>query len=391
RFSLWHHFASSEGGGTSSGIGAASTCASFSVSSLLGLKPASRFAAMVMVCPVRGLRPWRSFRSFTTKLPKPRRSTRSFACSASAIIARTESTATSTSAFFNSVLAATFSINCGFVILFKFSGFRSPKRQPASRGCGGLAPYNPYPSREPGSDNPHPSQTGVQGIHILHGKRRRGQEGGPSWYFRGLPLVLDVFPGMSRAGREPEARKYIYNTGATVNLSSGRDNAARSRFGCFFALRNPVRSLVRRMVPRDSGTREKIYIFWGRSVAARDFPKAVGRVSSRACGLDGGKCPGLGLQRGMAGADLPHITCDPRPGCHCGGRFECLPGKPSWKYPTLQYQSALLWRLDQWQQRVRKSRCTGDLFRLGDQQDDTGQQRQYRSSLDPAELHRQVL
>src|ERR1039457_5431016 len=115
--------ASSEGGEASSGIGGISCCANFSVSSLPGLKLASRLAAMVMVSPVRGLRPWRSFRSFTTKLPNPRKSTRSFAWSASAIIARTESTATSTSDFFNSVLAATFSINCCFVILFEFSGF----------------------------------------------------------------------------------------------------------------------------------------------------------------------------------------------------------------------------------------------------------------------------
>src|ERR1039458_4464295 len=124
------------GGGASSGIGGVWCCASFSVSSLLGLKPASRLAVMVMVSPVRGLRPWRSFLSFTTKLPNPRRSTRSFARSASAIIARTESTATSTSDFFNSVLAATFSINCCFVILFEFSGC-SRKTQPAVPGTDG--------------------------------------------------------------------------------------------------------------------------------------------------------------------------------------------------------------------------------------------------------------
>src|SRR5258708_26470443 len=40
---------------------------------------------MVIVSPVRGLRPWRSFLSFTTKLPNPRRSTRSFDRSVSAI------------------------------------------------------------------------------------------------------------------------------------------------------------------------------------------------------------------------------------------------------------------------------------------------------------------
>src|ERR1035437_6612445 len=89
---------------------------------------------MVMVSPVRGLRPCRSFRSFTTKLPNPRSSTRSFERSASAIISRTESTAASTSDFFNSVLAATFSINCCFVIPFEFSGFCGSKRRPAVPG-----------------------------------------------------------------------------------------------------------------------------------------------------------------------------------------------------------------------------------------------------------------
>src|ERR1035437_116590 len=38
-------------------------------------------------------------------------------------------------------------------------------------------------------------------------KRDRGQEAGPSWCFRGLPLVLDVFPGTSRAGRDLEGRE----------------------------------------------------------------------------------------------------------------------------------------------------------------------------------------
>src|ERR1035437_1529466 len=38
---------------------------------------------------------------------------------------------------------------------------------------GGLASYNPYPRREPGGDNLHPSQTGVQGmIPILPGSGR---------------------------------------------------------------------------------------------------------------------------------------------------------------------------------------------------------------------------
>ena len=78
------------------------------------------------------------------------------------------------------------------------------------------------------------------------------QDDGPLWYSQGAPFGLEVLPGTSGAGRGLEAKKYIYNTGATVNLSSGRDNAARSRFGCFFALRSPIRFSVRRMVPRDS-------------------------------------------------------------------------------------------------------------------------------------------
>jgi hypothetical protein len=64
RFFRWHQMAASS-------VGAVSPWASFSVSSLPGLKLAPRFAAMVIVSPVRGLRPWRSFRSFTTKLPNP--------------------------------------------------------------------------------------------------------------------------------------------------------------------------------------------------------------------------------------------------------------------------------------------------------------------------------
>src|ERR1019366_6681599 len=92
---------------------------------------------------------------FHTKLPSPRRSTRSFAWSASAIIARTESTATSTSDFFNSVLAATFSINCCFVILFEFSGLRGEACS-ASQLAAGYLHVDPYPCREPGPDNPHP-------------------------------------------------------------------------------------------------------------------------------------------------------------------------------------------------------------------------------------------
>jgi hypothetical protein len=54
---------------------------------------------------------------------------------------------------------------------------------------------------------PTPCQPGFQGIPILPGTRRRDQEDGSSWYFRGAPLVLDVFPGTSRAGRDLEGRE----------------------------------------------------------------------------------------------------------------------------------------------------------------------------------------
>src|ERR1017187_580170 len=89
---------------------------SLSLSSLPALKLASRLAAIVMVSPVRGLRPCRSFLSFTTKLPNPRRSTRWFAWSASAMVPRTDSSTASTSGFCRPVFAATASTSCDFVI-----------------------------------------------------------------------------------------------------------------------------------------------------------------------------------------------------------------------------------------------------------------------------------
>jgi hypothetical protein len=67
------------------------SCASFSFRSPDGRKPASRRAAMMIVSRVRGLRPWRAFFSFTTKLPKPRRSTRSLERSASEMVSSIES------------------------------------------------------------------------------------------------------------------------------------------------------------------------------------------------------------------------------------------------------------------------------------------------------------
>ena len=58
------------------------------------------------------------------------------------IIARTESTAASASDFFNSVWAATFSINCCFVILFEFNGLRGEARSASQ-----IAVIIPTPSK----------------------------------------------------------------------------------------------------------------------------------------------------------------------------------------------------------------------------------------------------
>ena len=87
--------------------------------------------------------------------------------------------------------------------------------------------------RETGADHgpiiPTPYLAGVQGIPSLPGIRRHGQEDGPLWYFRGVPLVLDVFPGTSRAGRDPEAKRSTGNTrgprspGDHLSRVTGRD------------------------------------------------------------------------------------------------------------------------------------------------------------------------
>src|ERR1017187_1771165 len=58
------------------------------------------------------------------------------------------------------------------------------------------------------ADNPHPPYlAGVQEIPIPSGTCHCGQEDTPSWYFLGSPLALEVFLGMSRAGRGWRARE----------------------------------------------------------------------------------------------------------------------------------------------------------------------------------------
>ena len=69
------------------------------------------------------------------------------------------------------------------------AGAAGPRREPGSDNP------NPHPDRSP--RNPHPSLE-----HATVAKKYS-----PSWYFRGVPLSLDVFPGISRAGRGLEGRE----------------------------------------------------------------------------------------------------------------------------------------------------------------------------------------
>jgi hypothetical protein len=71
---------------------------------------------------------------------------------------------------------------------------------------GGLASYNPYPGREPASITPTPARPDFQESPSSP-EAVAAQDDGLLWYFQGVPLVLDVLPGMSRAGRGLEARE----------------------------------------------------------------------------------------------------------------------------------------------------------------------------------------
>src|ERR1017187_5053508 len=60
------------------------------------------------------------------------------------------------------------------------------------------------PRREPGSDNPpsRPERISKNPIPPRSASPRKKMT--QSWYFRGAPLGLDMVPGMSGAGRDPE-------------------------------------------------------------------------------------------------------------------------------------------------------------------------------------------
>src|ERR1035438_8748410 len=156
---------------------------SLSLSSLPALKLASRLAAIVMVSPVRGLRPCRSFLSFTTKLPNPRRSTRWFAWSASAMVPRTDSSTASTSGFCRPVFAATASTSCDFVIRFSvlviprvmFGVVRIGQWHP-SRGSApllGRVASGPGPSTGPHGARSFEKLSACEGTPYGAGKNRR--------------------------------------------------------------------------------------------------------------------------------------------------------------------------------------------------------------------------
>src|ERR1035437_5945808 len=70
----------------------------------------------------------------------------------------------------------------------------------------GCLRVDPYPAANQVAITNTPYQTGFQGIPIPPGNGYRGKEDGPFWYFLGLPLVLEVFPRISVAGRGLEAR-----------------------------------------------------------------------------------------------------------------------------------------------------------------------------------------
>jgi hypothetical protein len=61
-----------------------------------------------------------------------------------------------------------------------------------------------------------PCRTGLQEIPILPGTRHRRQEDSPSWYFRGVPLGRDLFPGTSGPEEARSEEKSIGGPGATA-------------------------------------------------------------------------------------------------------------------------------------------------------------------------------
>src|ERR1035441_10099805 len=102
----------------------------------------------------------------------------------------------------------------------------APGRVSASRSA-----IDPYPCREPGSDNPHSRPDRSPRNPHPSPERVPAQEGGPLWHFRGFPLGLDVFPGMSGARRGLEAKRSTGNTrghGGPVTADQADDREGRA-------------------------------------------------------------------------------------------------------------------------------------------------------------------
>src|SRR6185369_5256547 len=99
------------------------------------VKRGTRLAAMVIVSPVRGLRPSRAPRLATWNLPKPVKLTSSPALSESSIELMTASTALPASFLLRPLFAATLSTNSAFVVM-TYSSF-CPRQFPGDLDDGG--------------------------------------------------------------------------------------------------------------------------------------------------------------------------------------------------------------------------------------------------------------
>src|ERR1017187_5545454 len=84
--------------------------------------------------------------------------------------------------------------------------------QSGGHGSHGLAALHHFhqvagaagPRREPGSDNPNPRPERISKNPTPPRSASPRKKMTQSWYFRGAPLGLDMVPGMSGAGRDPE-------------------------------------------------------------------------------------------------------------------------------------------------------------------------------------------
>src|ERR1039458_441817 len=78
------------------------------------------------------------------------------------------------------------------------------------------AAVDPHPCRQPSVDNPHPQPGQTSKESPSSPERVPVQEDAQSWYFRRLPLGLDVFPGISGAEATGGQEKYLGNHGGTA-------------------------------------------------------------------------------------------------------------------------------------------------------------------------------